>query len=329
MIDRARQSSLNIADYLTPDVMDNLAETLDGVIENIQSGCVSEALKAKNGSGDPTTGSVEYKRFANAKLQDKGTARTQGKGNQVKAKPVTVNIDDDKEIIEELQEKDLKLYGIDGMAQKRSKNAKDVIKTYYDRKFFRIARDAGIQVARGSGDTVKKIVDRLISTAKVTNNDFIDGVDEDLLALVVNTTYKTELKDYLDSLPNGTTPTNGAIGMYQSVITYESNRMPSDVPAMVMLKEEAIALPNYLSEYDAEKIPFDDAIALELFAYSGGQALVPEVILYDCDYVYTKAEIEEFASGTTYYTYDFGVYTQVPSSAEFDSTETYYTRADA
>lgn len=325
----ARQSSLNIADYLTPEVMDNLAETLDGVIENIQSGCVSEALKAKNGSGDPTTGSVEYKRFANAKLQDKGTARAQGKGNSVKAKPIVVKIDDDKEIIEELHEKDLKLYGIDGMANRRSKNAKDVIKTYYDRKFFRIARDAGIQVARATGDTTKKIVDRLISTAKVTNNDFIDGVDEESLALVVNTTYKTDLKDYLDSLPNGTVPSNGAIGMYQSVITYESNRMPSDVPAMVMLKEEAVALPNYLSEYDAEKVPFDDAIALELFAYSGGEALVPELILYDCDYIYTEADIESFASGTTYYTYSTGEYKQVPVEEEFDESETYYTRASS
>ena len=115
--------------------------------------------------------------------------------------------------------------------------------------------------------------------------------------------------------------------MYQSVITYESNRMPSDVPAMVMLNEEAIALPNYLSEYDAEKVPFDDAIALELFAYSGGQALVPEVILYDCDYIYTIAEINAFASGTTYYTYEKGEYTVVPTTATFDSTETYYTRA--
>lgn len=325
----ARQNSLNIADYLTPEVMDNLAETLDGVIENIQAGCVSEALKAKNGSGDPTTGSVEYKRFANAKLQDKGTARAKGKGNPVNAKPIAVKIDDDKEIIEELQEKDLKLYGIDGMAKRRSKNAKDVIKTYYDRKFFRIARDAGIQVARATGDTTKKIVDRLIGTAKVTNNDFIDGVDEEALALVVNTTYKTDLKDYLDSLPNGTAPSNGAIGMYQSVITYESNRMPSDVPAMVMLKEEAVALPNYLSEYDAEKVPFDDAIALELFAYSGGEALVPEIILYDCDYIYTEADIESFTPGTTYYTYSGGEYTQVPAEEEFDETETYYTRASS
>lgn len=322
----AKQSSLNIADYLNDTVMDNLAEILDGVIENIQAGCVSEALKAKNGSGDPTTGSVEYKRFANATLQEKGTARTNGKGNKVKAKPVVVKIDDDKEIIEELQEKDLKLYGVDGMAKKRSANAKNVIKTYYDRKFFKIARDAGVQVARVSGDTTKKIVDRLISTAKVTKNDFVDGVDEELIALVVNTSYKSDIKDYLDSLPNGTSPSNGAIGMYQSVITYESNRMPSDVPAMVMLKE-AIALPNYTSEYETEKVPFDDAIALELFAYSGGEALVPEIILYDCDYTYTKAEISSFAAGTTYYIYEFGEYSAVPSTATFDSSETYYTRA--
>lgn len=322
----AKQSSLNIQDYLNDEVMDNLAETLDGVIENIQSGCVSEALKAKNGSGDPTTGSVEYKRFANATIQEKGTARANGKGNKVKAKPVVVKIDDDKEIIEELQEKDIKLYGVDGMAKKRSKNAQDVIKTYYDRKFFRIGRDAGIQVARVSGDTTKKIVDRLISTAKVTKNDFVDGVDEELIALVVNTKYKTDLKDYLDSLPNGTTPSNGAIGMYQSVITYESNRMPSDVPAMVMLKE-AIALPNYTSEYGAEKVPFDDAIALELFAYSGGEALVPEIILYDCDYTYTETDISSFAQGTTYYTYNKGEYVVVPSGTSFDSEETYFTRA--
>ena len=34
----AKQNSLNIQDYLNDDVMDSLAETLDGVIENIQSG---------------------------------------------------------------------------------------------------------------------------------------------------------------------------------------------------------------------------------------------------------------------------------------------------
>ena len=41
----ARQAALNIADYTSRETMDNLAEVLDGVIENIQVSAVSEALK--------------------------------------------------------------------------------------------------------------------------------------------------------------------------------------------------------------------------------------------------------------------------------------------
>ena len=109
----ARQPALNIADYTDQTTMDNLAEVLDGVIENIQVSAVSEALKNREGSGDPRGGSIEYKRFVNAQLKSKGTARTAGKGDKVIAKPVIVNLDDDKEIVEELQIKDVKLYGID------------------------------------------------------------------------------------------------------------------------------------------------------------------------------------------------------------------------
>ena len=64
----ARQPALNIADYTNQATMDNLAEVLDGVIENIQVSAVSEALKNTNGSGNPEGGSVEYKRFVNATL---------------------------------------------------------------------------------------------------------------------------------------------------------------------------------------------------------------------------------------------------------------------
>ena len=47
----AREKALYIADYTDQTTMDNLAEVLDGVIENIQVGAVSEALKNTNGSG--------------------------------------------------------------------------------------------------------------------------------------------------------------------------------------------------------------------------------------------------------------------------------------
>jgi hypothetical protein len=79
----AKQATLNIQDYLNEEVNDNLQEILSGVIENIQTSAVSEALKNKEGSGDPTSGSVEYKRFVNANLVDKGTAREARAGVKV------------------------------------------------------------------------------------------------------------------------------------------------------------------------------------------------------------------------------------------------------
>ena len=69
----AKQNSLNIMVQGTEE-KDKLAEILDGVLENVQVSAVSEQIKAKNGSGEPESGSVEYKRFANAELKDKGTA---------------------------------------------------------------------------------------------------------------------------------------------------------------------------------------------------------------------------------------------------------------
>lgn len=278
----AREKSLNIADYLTPEVNDNLAETLDGVVENIQTSAVSEALKAKNGSGDPTSGTVEYKRFANAKLNDKGTARAAGKGDKLNAKPIYVNLDDDKEIIEELQLKDVKLYGIDGMAEKRKTNFKNRVRAYLDKKFFDYAKTVGTQFTRGDLTDATDIIDAMIVQAKETSSDFIDGIDAEDLALVVNGKYRKALKNKLDELPNGTKPENGAIGMYDSLITYESNRLPEGVNCFVMLKE-SIAFPNYLTEYDAEKVPFDDAIALETYLYNGIGALAEEAIYFDAE----------------------------------------------
>ena len=115
------QKSLNVLINGT-STKDDLAVVLDGVLENIQVSAVSEAIKNKNGSGSPQSGAVEYKRLANATLADKGTARQAGKGSQLKAETISVLIDTDKEIVEEVTTKDLKLYGVAGMAQKRADN---------------------------------------------------------------------------------------------------------------------------------------------------------------------------------------------------------------
>ena len=279
----AKEKSLNIALYGT-ETNDDLREVLDGVIENIQTSAVSEVLKNREGSGDPTSGSVEYKRFVNAELEDKGTARTAQGGAKVIAKPVIVNLDDNKEIIEELQIKDVKLYGIAGMAEKRKANFSKRVIAYLDRKFFAEAVDGGSRFDRNGLTDEKEILDAMIVQAKSTQSDFIDGIDAEDLAIVLSPAWRKAIKNDLDELPNGTTPSNGAIGMYDSIIVYESHRLPEGVNAIVMLKG-AVAEPYFLSEYATEKVPFDDAIALETFLYCGAETLVPEAILYDADAV--------------------------------------------
>ena len=70
----AKQDALNI--YLTDEVKDKLAETYGEVIEAVQKGAISEQIKNKNYSGDATTGTVVINRFANAVIEDLGTARS-------------------------------------------------------------------------------------------------------------------------------------------------------------------------------------------------------------------------------------------------------------
>ena len=112
------QNSLNVFTDLSQQTKDQLDEILAGVIENIQVTAVSEKLKNKRGSGTPEAGTITYKRFKNATLQAKGTARTAGHGNPLEDENVVINLDDDKEIVEELQKKDVKLYRLSLLLRK-------------------------------------------------------------------------------------------------------------------------------------------------------------------------------------------------------------------
>lgn len=269
------QEALNIM-MQNGTTKENLKQVLNGVLENVATKAISEQIKAKNGSGNPEGGVIEYKRFVNAELKDKGTARTAGKGDALKAKPVKVVIDTDKEIIEELQGKDVKLYGIDGMAERRKVNHQSAIIRYLDREFFKEV-EKGTEVT--AKDNIQDTIDELLQKARTLKNDFIDGIESDLLVIVVDSEYRKGMKKILDDLPNGTDPKEQAIGMYDSVRVYESIRMPEGIQAVVMM-DGAIAQPYYVSEYSAEKVPFDDAVALEDFLYKGTEALMEDTIFY-------------------------------------------------
>ena len=274
---------------------DNLKQVLSGVLENVSARAISEQIKAKNGSGTPEGGVIEYKRFVNAELKDKGTARAAGKGDAVKAKPVKVYIDTDKEIVEELQGKDVRLYGIDGMAERRKANHQSAIIRYLDREFFaKILEGTEVEAK----DNIQDTIDDLLERARTLKNDFIDGIESDLLVIVVDSKYRKGMKKILDDLPNGTDPKEQAIGMYDSVRVYESNRMPTGVRCAVMM-DGAIAQPYYVSEYSAEKVPFDDAVALEDYLHKGTQALMEDTIFYVKDTTELGTLNVQSTAGTT------------------------------
>ena len=116
----ARTDALSI--NIDANTADKLAEIQGFVIDTIQKNAVSEKMKNTEYSGDPNTGSVEIDRFKNAQVDDYGTARTAGAGKKIlNTGKVTININEDKEIVEEIAKKDVKLYGIASIMDKRKK----------------------------------------------------------------------------------------------------------------------------------------------------------------------------------------------------------------
>jgi hypothetical protein len=269
----ARQDALNI--FVDETTKDKLAETYGGVIEAVQKEAISEQIKNKNYSGDPTTGTVEIDRFKNATINDLGTARTGNKGdNLVNSGKVTVSVDTDKEIVEELAKKDIKLYGLDGMAEKRKANHVKRMVAYLDNEFFACAEKEGTKVTLTATDIQGKI-EELVNSVETTVNDWVDGVDRDMLVLTVKPNIYSSLLNYIDSVPNSLT---GLTDNYFHGVKIFSNHRQTK--AMLCMVDGAVAQLVTTDSYEAEKIPLSNDIALELFFSKGTKAVMPDLIKY-------------------------------------------------
>lgn len=271
----ARQDALNI--YISDVEKDKLAETYGEVIEAVQKGAISEQIKNKNYSGDPTTGSVEISRFSNAKVNDKGTARTNGKGDKLKnSGKVTINVDTDKEIVEEFTKKDLKLHGVSGIAEKRKTNHIKRMIAYLDTQFFAKAEEEGTLLTIPTEITaLAEKLEALIQSVETTVNDWVDGVDRDMLVLTVTPAVYGKLANYIDSVPNSINGLNDEI--FHKVRIYSNHRQTKDAICMI---DGAVGQLVTTDEYDAEKIPLSNDYGLELFFSKGTKAVMPDLIKY-------------------------------------------------
>ena len=259
-------------------VKDLLAERYDALIENIQTAALSMQLKNNNLSGDPRAGSVEVSRFANAEAKAYGTARTAGAGQKlINSGKVTVNINVDKEIVTEIERKDIRFKGLADLVAQRTRNHTQVMAVDLDNAFFAEAESAATPVDVTGLTKASEKVDKAIKAVTNVKNAYVNGVNREDVRLTVSSDIYDELLREHDFSPiNETTVQAGRLGRYHGATIYENIRQTADVIAQ---RVESIAQPVVIDEYtDPERIPLSNAYSTALFYSYGTKAVTPDLI---------------------------------------------------
>lgn len=276
MAETTRITSLNMLLDATGKML--LAEEYGKVIENVQKNAISGKMKNTELSGDPSAGTVEAKRLANAESNTYGTARKTAKGTGVKGKTVTVAIDTDKEIVEEVEQKDVSLLGVDGLIAKRSANHSLRMVSELDSAFFSTAATDATEVDLTGVTAIEEQAETMIQQCETTKNAYVDGVPRSMMHMVCSPKVYGKLRTYLDKV---TVPGVGSADeefyAYHGVKTYSCVHLPKDVDFLVMV-DGAVAQPVMSDEYTAEKIPLSNAFGISLFYHYGTKSVMPDLI---------------------------------------------------
>lgn len=269
----ARIASLNV--LLTSTGNDFLKEEYGKVIENLQKKTISARIKNTALSGDPTGGSVEAKRFENRTSNAYGTARSGGAGQAVKAEPVTIQINTDKELITEIEQKDVSLYGVDAFVQKQaSMDEKSMIREL-EKAFFATAKTAGTQLTLQGTEAIDKL-EEMIQAVETVQNNYVDGVERDMISVVLAPAMFGKVRTYLDTITNAS---GEEVGQIHGVNVYSSVYLPAGTVGIVMA-DGSVAQPVLPTVKPAERIPLSNAIATGLFYNYGTKAVTPDLIFW-------------------------------------------------
>jgi len=254
---------------------DKLREVYASIVDQIQKGALSVALKNQELSGNPLAGSVEVRRLMTATVRNYGTARTAGEGDQVKNNGVTINLDQRKEIVEEINNFDVEQYGLDGMLARRSQNFSLGAIRHLDSAFFTIAESAGTEVTL-TGSTLVEKIEQLIQSVETVSNDNVDGVDRELLDLVLTPEVYGLLESYIDTLPN---PMSGGVDvkLFHRVRVHSNVRQTEDAICMV---RGSIGQPVAMVDFQVAPIDLSNETAMAMFFNYGTKAVMADLIKF-------------------------------------------------
>lgn len=271
----------SLSQILTTSGKDYLAEVYGKVIENIQKQAISERLKNTELSGLPSSGSVEAKRFTNTASQAYGTARSGRAGQKNTVKPVTISIDQDKELIHEVEYKDVMLYGVDGLIQKKASQDQGSMTRELERAFFAEAVKEGTKKESFTSTTALDKFEELVQTIETTSNDFVDGVPRDMIAVVMNPSEYGLLRNYIDvNTNNANVDTNvESFVSIHGVEVYSSVYLPTNTKMIAMCKG-SVARMVLTNLDEPAKFPASNAYHFGIFYSYGTKAVMPDLIYH-------------------------------------------------
>lgn len=264
--------------------LDYLAESYGKVIDNVSKSTISSILKNTDLSGDPATGTVEAKRFTNTASKAYGTARSGGAGQKNVVRPVVIPINVDRELIHEVEEKDTALYGVDGLITRKSAQDEKSMQRELERAFFATACLDGTRKTSFTATAAIDKFEEFVQGIENTSNDFVDGVDRDMIHVVMNTATYGELRTYIDTTTNNANVDTGIaeMGILHGVKVYSSVYLPSGVTRVAMA-EGSVAQPVRTVMDEAGKIPLSNAYHFGMFYSYGTECVMPDLIQYVAD----------------------------------------------
>lgn len=271
----------------------DLAELSGLVIENIQKETVSSALKSQAYTGNPATGSVEFKRFKNSASDAYGTARGAGAGTAITVPPTTVNLNTHREIVEEAAKFDLDTFGVGNIMARRADNHVDTVASELDAAFFAQAKSEGTAFTT-TLTNIEEIIESMIQTLETVKNDYVRGVPRNKIRLILDPVYYGKIRTYLDKGANNANVDSAAedFAMFHGVKVYSSINLPvvasgteqaptTDTTHAIIMIEGAIAQPAIIYPYaEPEKIPLSNDYGISMFFDYGTKALTPDLIYH-------------------------------------------------
>lgn len=188
---------------------DDLMLQYGQIIDRISAGTVYRDLVNTNYIDTPVRGgTIQVRRMKSSTSQAYGTARTSGTGNQLKNDKPTVKINTDKEIAEEMDAKDKKLWMEGGdLAVLQTRQADfstsmdiELEKAYFT-KLEQVAQ-ANTLVDVSAGSDLQDKLTLLIQHLEKVENDYVDGVERNFMVLTVNPVIYDALEKVITTFEN-------------------------------------------------------------------------------------------------------------------------------